>query len=241
VGLFSRLFGRGPSLAPELDARVTAWRRLPQQGGQAPLDQARLVVVDVETTGLDPRRDRLIAIGAVAVARSRLEVGKGFEVVLRDEGPGGSDGAILVHGIAPGERARGELPTEGLTQFLEYAGGSALVAFHAPFDRQVLDRAMARHLGVGLRNPWLDLAWLAPALYPSLGLERGGLDPWLEHFGLQPHARHRALADALVTGELLLVLLHQARVSGVRNLSGLRRLARDQERLSQASAGVAGV
>ena len=89
-------------------------------------------------------------------------------------------------------------------------------------------------------NPWLDVAWLAPALNPRVGLDRAGLDPWLERFGLRPHARHRALADALVTGELFLVLLAQASAAGVRDLAGLARIARLRERAAQEGGGVPG-
>jgi DNA polymerase-3 subunit epsilon len=238
VRWLARLLGLTPPIDPRLAERLAAWRRLPAARVRVPLEDARLVVVDVETTGLDPRRDRLIAIGAVAVVGLRLEVGRGLEVVVHDAGP--ADRAVLVHGIAPVERQQGEPAAEALMRFLDFAGGSPLVAFHAPFDRAVLERGARRELGVRLRGPWLDLAWLAPGLYPSLGLERAGLDAWLAHFGLRPHVRHRALGDALITGELLLVLLHQARATGVRDLAGLRRLARAHERATQAAAGMPG-
>ncbi len=239
MSLFARLFRRGPDLAPGLAERLDRWRALAAEGDRTPLDEARFVLVDVETSGLDPRRDRLIAIGAVSLRCGRLEVGRGFEVVLREEGAE-ADRAVLIHGIAPEERAQGEPAAEALLSFLEYAGRSALLAFHAPFDRAVLERAVRTTLSARIPSPWLDLAWLAPALYPRLGLEREGLDPWLEHFGLKPHVRHRALGDALITGELFLVLLAQARATGIRDLAGLRRLARDHERVTQASGGLAG-
>ena len=237
--LFSRLYRRPPPLAPELADRLRSWQALGAEDDRAPLEDTRFVLVDVETSGLDPRRDRLIAIGAVALRRGRLDVGRGFEVVLREEGAS-ADEAVLIHGIAPGERERGEPAPEALLSFLEYAGRSALVAFHAPFDRAVLERAASENLGVRIPNPWLDVAWLAPALNPRVGLDRAGLDPWLERFGLRPHARHRALADALVTGELFLVLLAQASAAGVRDLAGLARVARLRERAAQEGGGVPG-
>ena len=235
----ARLLGRAARLDPALDERVARWRQLARSDNKALLEDARVVVVDVETTGLDPGRDRLIAIGAVSVCGMRLEVGQGFEVVIRDIGP--ADDAVLIHGIAPAEREQGEEAPEAVLRFLELAGSAMLVAFHAPFDRRVLEVAASRELGVRMRNRWLDLAWLAPALYPEVGPERGGLDAWLDRFGLRPHVRHRALGDALITGELFLILLHRARASGIRDLAGLRRLAHAQERVSRASAGVTGV
>ena len=63
--LFSRLYRRPPPLAPELADRLRSWQALGAEDDRAPLEDTRFVLVDVETSGLDPRRDRLIAIGAV--------------------------------------------------------------------------------------------------------------------------------------------------------------------------------
>ena len=65
---------RGPALAPEIAARLAAWRTLAKADLALPIEQGRYVVVDVESTGLDMRRDRLIAIGAVAVVDGRIQL-----------------------------------------------------------------------------------------------------------------------------------------------------------------------
>ncbi len=202
------------------------WRR-----PRVPLTQAEFVVVDVETTGLDPRKDRLLAIGAVRVRRERLCLGEHYLAGLRHTGTGGRE-SILIHGIGPTAQAAGIAPALALTEFLRFVGDAILVAFHAPFDRMVLERALREHLGARLRNPWLDLAMLAPALYPEAQQERSGLDPWLGRFGLREGVRHRAADDALVTGELFLVLLRRARARGITTVDALRATARAQAQLS---------
>ncbi len=60
-------------------------------------------------------------------------------------------------------------------------------------------------LGLPFRHPWIDLAFLLPALFP--GTECRALDDWLRHFGLAGGERHRALGDAFATAQLLQIAL----------------------------------
>ena len=64
----------------------------------APEEDARWVVLDTETTGLDPERDHLLAIGAVAVDAAGIRIGDSFESVLLTEGVG-TAANVVVHGI----------------------------------------------------------------------------------------------------------------------------------------------
>lgn len=66
------LFAARPQLSEAQAARLAAWRALPAADATLPLAQGRVVVVDVETSGLNIARDRLIAIGAVAVVNGRI-------------------------------------------------------------------------------------------------------------------------------------------------------------------------
>ena len=105
----ARLFRSADELPAPLAERLAAWRALPAASERVPLAEARFVVVDVETSGLDARRDRLLAIGAVAVEGRRLRPGQGFEATLQS--PVASEREnILVHGISPDAQARGLAP-----------------------------------------------------------------------------------------------------------------------------------
>ncbi|MBS0338146.1 MAG: 3'-5' exonuclease [Proteobacteria bacterium] len=175
-------------------------------------DRARWVVVDCESSGLDPRADRLLAIGAVGVEGGRIAVGSGFSVVLRQQAP--SDPAnIVIHEISGDEQLSGIDCVDALNRFAQYAGDAPLVAFHAPFDRALLKRA-CRGARLALRNRWLDLAALAPALHPEMAPRCKALDDWLAEFGIENPRRHDALSDAYATALLFQVLLDAARRQG---------------------------
>jgi DNA polymerase III subunit epsilon len=229
-GLVTRLFRPQVELPEALAQRVRAWRALHEMNERAAFAQARFVVVDVETSGLDARRDRLLAIGAVMVEAQRLLPGQGYAAFLRAATPS-SHANILVHGITPQVQRRGSAPEAALMGFLEFARRDVLVAFHARFDQTVLDRAVRTQLGVRLLNPWIDVAQLAPALVPEARLANRPLDDWLGYFGLRAQVRHSAASDAFATGELMLILLARAARQGLTSVSQLRAACEQQQRL----------
>lgn len=230
MSLLTRLFRPHVELDPALAARLRAWRTLPAADERAALPAARLVVVDVETSGLDARRDRLLSIGAVAVEGGRLRPGEGYEAYVRSATPSERDN-ILVHGITPDAQTGGIAADEALMGFLELARRDVLVAFHASFDQAVLARAVREQLGVRLPGHWIDVAQLAPRLVPEARLAHQGLDDWLAYFGLRAHARHSAAYDAYATAELLLVLLARAPQAGITSVSQLLAAGERRERL----------
>ena len=74
------------------------WRDLPEPDLRRSHAQTRYVVVDTETTGLDLRHDRVIAIGAAAVEGGLLRLSDCFETVLRQD-KASPNANILIHGI----------------------------------------------------------------------------------------------------------------------------------------------
>jgi DNA polymerase III subunit epsilon len=191
-----RWFFVKPQLSEEQAARIDQWNALPDAEG------TRIVVVDVETTGLDLVRDTLISIGAVAVVNGRIALGDSFSVVLQQDIVSRHEN-ILIHGISGEAQRAGMPPADALLDFLEYLGKSPLAAFHVAFDETMIRRAMRSYLGFSFRHRWLDMAYVLPALWPERRLRT--LDEWAEHFFIHNDARHNALADALATAQLLLV------------------------------------
>jgi DNA polymerase-3 subunit epsilon len=209
MGWFTQLLRRPAPLTASAAERLERWRALPAPAlGGAP-GSARLVVADVESTGLDMQRDRLIAIGAVSVEGARIDLGRSFYRVLRQPESSSCEN-ILVHGIGGTEQCAGEDPVEALLAFLEFAGRAPLVGYHAAFDAAMIGRAMREHLGEKFDLPWIDLAYVAPDLIRPEGRAPKGLDAWLDRFGIEAFSRHDAVADALATAQLLLAVLAHA-------------------------------
>ena len=231
-----RLLRRPPELSSERRAVLATYQDLTAPPLHQPVRETRFVVLDVETSGLNPFRDRLLSIGAVVVRHGAIRLGEAMEVVLKQAAP--SDGQnILVHGIDGTTQLAGQDPPEALAAFLAYAGKGPLVGYHVDFDRIMIERAMREALGIKPANEWLDLARLMPALYPEAAARGRGLDFWLETFSIQNAARHNAVADALATAQLLQVALARAGASGWERYADLRRLDDDQGWLERTQRG----
>jgi len=223
---------RRPSLLPALAARLQNIALSPVR--EQTLDDS-WVVVDVETGGLNPRVDPLLAIGAIKVASNVIAMAPTCEVRLRQLEATATDN-ILVHGITTGQQLNGLEPALALLDWLEYAGGQPRLAYHAAFDRLALERASQAWLGLKDSAIWLDLAVLAPLLVPQGPGFNRSLDDWLAYFRIPVYQRHGALADAYATAQLWLALLPAARAQKLTHLKQLIRLCRQARWLNTHQA-----
>lgn len=180
------------------------WQHL--RAGARPVDESRWVVLDVETSGLDPSAARLLAIAAIAVridwpgARLAIDIGDSFEVVLGQQEVSSRDN-ILLHGIGEQRQRDGVPPAQALRAFAAYAGASPLLAFHSAFDETMIGRYARQHLGSALANPWVDIEQLCAVTHPKSRAR--ALDDWMGLFGVSCAQRHQAAADTLAECEVL--------------------------------------
>ncbi len=178
----------------------------PRHAAEAAQAVERWLVLDVETTGLDVHRDQLLAIAAVGVRvdwaarRITLQPADSLAVTLRPTKV--SDKAnILVHGIGVGAQRQGMDPAQALRAFDEWARGARLLAYHASFDRTLLQRYAREHLGRPLDHEWLDIAHLCTVAYPQV--QARALDDWRAPSATECPARDDATVAVMAECDLL--------------------------------------
>ena len=215
MGLLFRGTGSDPELGPRILARLLGedphfrfeaatgfWSLVHNDRLKTPLDEARFVVVDLETTGGRPGPGAIIEIGAYRMAgRSIVE---SFQTLVRPRMPIApfvtrltSISNAMVADAPPIERV--------LPAFRDFLGEAVLVAHNAAFDFAFLDFEFRRLFGLGLLNPVLCTLRLSRRMLPSVRRRR--LDALAEHFGLSTEGRHRGLGDARMAAELLSIFL----------------------------------
>ena len=182
------------------------WQQLPSADLNRFHNRGRYVVVDVETSGLNMRKDHLISIGAVALVNGQMDFNDAFQIVLRQEQIS-THANILIHGIGGSAQIEGVEPAEALVLFLKYIGKAPLVAYHAFFDQSMIDKAMKKYLGIELGQTWIDLAWVLPDFFQFRADTRVPLDDWLLFFDIENILRHNAVSDAYATAKLLQVAI----------------------------------
>lgn len=190
---------------------------------RTPADEIRFVVLDTETTGLDPRRDRIITIGAVAVRGREIHLADSFEIMLK---VAYNSASVTVHGITREEARDGLDEPEALEQFLPYLRDGVIVGHHILHDIETLNAACERGFGFRLRNRFLDTMDLALHLQadgqiPKDALQGFSLDALCDYFAVPPHDRHTAGGDAWITALVFLRLLHLGSKSGRNALDAL--------------------
>jgi DNA polymerase-3 subunit epsilon len=191
-----------------------------------PAAQVRFVVLDTETTGTNPQRDKIITIGALAVVDGEILLDDAFEVLLKIAY---NNSSVTVHGITRDEAAGGMREAEALALFLEYLRDGVIVGHHIGHDIQALNVACERHFGMSLRNRSLDTMDLTLHLnddgaFANRPMANGfTLDALCEMFGVAPHDRHTAGGDAFITAQIFLRLLRAANSVGQDSLGALCR------------------
>jgi DNA polymerase III subunit epsilon len=184
--------------------------------------EARFVVVDVETTGLDPARDEVVSFAAVPIEGGRVIAQQTVRGLVRPTAPPPA-ATIEIHGLRAADLASAPPPEEALAPLAAALRGRVPIAHVAWVERTFLRQ-------VGFRTPrrMLDTA----LLWRALCIERGDGDPGLcalaevaRELGLPAHRAHDAEGDALTTAQAFLALATHLEREGrgtVRALAGAR-------------------
>lgn len=194
--------------------------------GGTPVRRLRLLAVDVETTGLDPGRDAILAVGLVPVDGLRIELAGARRLVVRHDGDVGS--SVAVHGLTHDVLAVGQPLERVLAEVFAALDGRALLAHHAALEEGFLGAAARRSWGRAPDLRGVDtLALQRRLLAPRHGDEPppGSLRLWAarRRFGLPDVPAHDALSDALACAELYLAQVAELGARRELTLDDLRR------------------
>ncbi|MDV6328770.1 DNA polymerase III subunit epsilon [Idiomarina sp. PL1-037] len=168
----------------------------------------RQVVLDTETTGIDPAKGhRIIEIGCVELINRKL-TGNHFHVYINPERVVEQE-AIEVHGITNDFLTDKPVFAQVVHDFIEFIKGSQLVIHNAPFDVGFMDAEFSRiRPAVGLTNDFcsvLDTLQLAREMRPG---QRNSLDALCRAYDVDNSARelHGALLDAEILADVYLMM-----------------------------------
>lgn len=180
-----------------------------------PWHEVEYWALDLETSGLDVRRDQILSVGMVPIRGGVIHWGDHFySLVCPGTWDDLSHDAIRVHHILP-EELRDAPPLEAILLEIDVrlSAGAALLLHHAAFDLGFLQRAFRQAGRKWPRPPVVDTRELVSKfeerqrrLVPySVQITRS-LFELVEFFNLPPFAPHHALGDALATAQLFLAL-----------------------------------
>lgn len=168
----------------------------------------RQIVLDTETTGLEPRQGhRIIEIGCVELV-DRRHTGNRYHQYINPERDI-EEGAVEIHGLSAADLAEQPVYADIARTFFEFIRGAELIIHNAPFDVAFLDAELER-----LGSEWgriedyctiLDTLMLARELHPG---QRNGLDALCRRYEVDNSGRelHGALLDAELLADVYLAM-----------------------------------
>ncbi len=167
-----------------------------------------VVVFDTETTGLNPKQDEILSIGAVIVKGDNILTSKTFEVFLKPSKKI-SEKSITIHAIRPCDLENAQKPHDAIDAFLHFIGSRTLIGYYLEFDVAMINRYIKPWLGITLPNKQIEVS----ALYFDKKINRipqGNIDLRFDTIMRNLHipnmGQHNAVNDAIMTAMMYLKL-----------------------------------
>lgn len=190
------------------------------------IDQLNFVVLDTETTGLDPAQDFILSFGAVKISRMTIQVSTAVE--WYPVSPKNGKATAAIHGLMESKTPI-QIP-DFVPNMLSYLGDSILVGHHLGFDLEMLLKTCKPFGLEEFPNFSIDTMNLAIRLEQGPNADRRqfkseeySLDALCDRYGIQKDDRHTAAGDAFLTAQLLLKLLVVAKKKGITDFGQLMR------------------
>jgi DNA polymerase III subunit epsilon len=173
------------------------------RGGKSSWREARFIVIDVETTGLDPRRDEVISFAGIPIEAARIIASESVHGLVRPRAAS-TTASIAIHRLREPDLAAAPRAPEALAPLAAVMRGRIPVV-HASW----VERTFLRKAGCPLPRRIVDTA----VLWRLLSIQRGESDPGTcslsviaAALGLPAHRPHEAEGDALTAAQAFLAM-----------------------------------
>jgi DNA polymerase III subunit epsilon len=182
--------------------------------------EARFIAIDVETTGLDPRRDEVISFAGIPIEYTRIIASESVHGLVRPYASSTS-ASIEIHRLREDDLAGSPRAPEALAPLAARMPGRIPVVHASWVERTFLSKA-----GCPLPRRIVDTA----VLWRLLSIERGGRDPGTcslstiaAALGLPAHRPHQAEGDALTAAQVFLAMATHLEARGHGTVRALTR------------------
>lgn len=173
-----------------------------------PYSGDEVVVFDTETTGLNPRKDEILSIGAVKIKGNKILTSESFEIFLKPSRQISIE-SIKIHHIRPCDIDNAEDTIEGIKKFLKFIENRPLVGYYLEFDIAMINKILRSWIGISLPNLQTEVSGIyfdkKTALIPQGHIDLR-FDTILDDLNIPRMGKHNALNDAIMTAMVYLKL-----------------------------------
>ncbi|WP_297888792.1 3'-5' exonuclease [Sulfurihydrogenibium sp.] len=166
------------------------------------------VAFDTETTGLDPKKDDILSIGAVKIKDNRILLNERFYTLVKPEKDINEE-TIKIHGLRKKDLEKGIPLNQAIEKFLHYIGSRPLVGYYVDFDIEMVNKYTKQLIGIPLPNEKIEVSGLyydykigkIPQGFVDLRFDSIVKDLKIPTFG-----KHDSLNDAIMTALIFIKL-----------------------------------
>ncbi len=173
---------------------------------EAPKDE--VVVFDTETTGLNPKVDEILSIGAVKIKGNKILTSEKFEIFLKPS-KDIKEESIKIHQIRNIDLQNGCESRDAIVQFLEFIGSRPLVGYYLEFDVKMINKYLKPLLGITLPHKQIEVSGIyhdKKIKFIPDGTIDLRFDVIMKDLGLATFGKHDAINDAVMTAMMYVKL-----------------------------------
>ena len=166
------------------------------------------VCLDCETTGLNPKKDEILSIGAVIIKKNKILMSKTFNLFLKPSRDISTE-SIKIHQIRPIDLDNALEAKDAILQLLKFIGSRTIVGYYIKFDIAIISKYIKQYIGIKLPNESVEVSSLyyksrpKNSEYQFIDLK---FDSIIKQLDIPVLGKHDALNDAIMTAMIFLKL-----------------------------------
>ncbi len=172
------------------------------------------IVYDTETTGLNPKKDEILSIGALLIKGDKIITSQKFELFVKPTKKI-SEESIKIHQIRNIDLQNGSDPQEALEKFLHFIGPRPLIGYYLEFDVKMINKYLKPYLGIKLPNKQIEVSGIyhdKKIKFIPDGQIDLRFDSIMKDLDLPIFGKHDAINDAIMTSMIYLKLKHTSKI-----------------------------
>ncbi|MCG6966388.1 MAG: 3'-5' exonuclease [Chromatiaceae bacterium] len=211
--MFTRFLGkeyqRKKALAQAAPGPLAEYLATPFPDKNSDCREIEIVAIDLETTGLDPRKDVILSIGLVHIEQFSVKLSTAWHSIVRIDRDIPGESAVI-HQITDDQSAAGAPIEELLPEVFARMAGKPMLVHYSPIEQNFISAACQRLYGAPFVVPIIDTLEIGQRVFVRRNhtIQPGDLRLFnlRPRYNLPQYKAHNALSDALATAELFLAM-----------------------------------
>jgi len=206
---FSKDYQRKKALARVAPGPLADYLATPFPDRKSDCRDIPIVALDLETTGLDPRKDVILSIGLVEINHFGIRLGTAWHSIVRIDRDIPGETAVIHH-ITDDQSAAGAPIEQLLPELLQRLSGKPMLVHYSAIEQNFINTACQRLYGGPFVVPIIDTLEIGQRVFVRRNhtIQPGDLRLFnlRPRYNLPQYKAHNALSDALATAELFLAM-----------------------------------